>query len=162
MRFHLTLALCVALLAISCTSPALAQQVITRQTETLSHLTANLSIVYKPDHKAVIIVLFSTDSRSKQNVNCLNAYRDIQYKLRDSSGQVMHGDPAAWTKAYDATFQQYFEHPCDKLPWTEKDSRALLDVLYPNLPHGTYTLEMTLAPRGRSDRVPFLPVTLQL
>jgi hypothetical protein len=133
-----------------------------RQSASLPYLNAQVAIEYTPSRKAIAEFTFSTNDRAKENVNCLNAYRDIKYILRSTSGAIIKADSNAWTKRPDTMTEQYSEHPCEQLPWRSKDSRAFLETLFPGAPHGQYTLYMTLAPRGRSQTAGFHPVTITL
>lgn len=131
------------------------------QSVSLPYLTAEVTIGHTASHRVLADVTFSTNDRAKENVNCLNAYRDIKFVLRDASGAVIKEDPSAWTRELD-TMTQQDTYPCEHLSWTTKDSRALLDALFPSVPHGKYTLYMTLAPRGRSDSAVFQPLVIWL
>jgi hypothetical protein len=131
------------------------------QSVSLPYLTAEVSIGYTASNRALVLVTFSTSDRAKENVNCLNAYRDIKYVLRGASGATMKGDPTAWTRELDTMTEQY-SHPCEQLGWKVKYSRALVGALFPNAAHGQYMLYMTLAPRGRSDTAAFQPVVVTL
>lgn len=154
-----------SLLIFFATSIAALPQAASHQTQTVSlpQLTAQISVDYTAvGHRAMIIATFSTSDRRQYNVNCLSAYRDIDYVLRNSAGAVMRIDSNARKNAVVIMTDQETKMPCEHMPWTQKQSRALLGVLYPEAPHGTYVLDMTLAPRGRSDRARLAPVTVQL
>ena len=162
-RHCLYAAFCTLLLSLSGQLISPAQQAPkTAQSASIPHLNVQVWVDYTASHKPFVRVVFSTDNRKQENVNCLNAYRDIHYVLRDSSGRVMPQDPEAWKKELDTVTSQGQGYDCGVLPWTVKYSRAFLETLFPSAPHGIYTLQMALAPRGRNDRATFTPVTVEL
>jgi hypothetical protein len=162
MRPSLAALFCVTMLLIG-SAETLAHPSQSKQSVSLPYLRAEVWIDYTPfDNKAVAIFTFSTTNWSKENVNCLNAYRDVKYVLRNRSGAIIKSDPNAWTKRPDTLTQQYTENPCEQLGWTTKQSRAFLETLFPRARHGKYMLYMTLAPRGRLNAAAFHPILVAL
>ena len=144
---------------------SIGQEIASRQTASLAPITADVRVVYTPqDHKALVIAVFTTTDPTKYSVNCLSVYRDVKFTLRDSSGQIMQMDSDAWKSHADYSTEQYANTPCERLPqsWTKKDSRAFLQDLYPSVPHGTYSLEMLIAPHGLSHYATLAPFEVQL
>lgn len=133
------------------------------QSVNIPHLEAKAWIDYTPySHEAIVFFVFTTDNRDKEKVNCLNAYRDVQYVLRNSQGKVMPQDAEAWKKMPDTVTSQGMGYDCHVLPWTVKNSRAFLNIIYPTVPHGTYSLQIILAPRGSAARAVFSPIAVTL
>jgi hypothetical protein len=148
-----------------CQTPALAQD-ISRQTVHLGpHLTATVAVGYNiNDHHAQIHAYFLTDNGRAYDVNCLSVFRDIKYVLRDASGHIMPIDAAAWKTHIDTTTEMYTEYRCQNLPTSsgEKGSQAYVSDLYPSVPAGTYTLQITVAPRNLAESATLAPITVKL
>lgn len=146
-------------------SVALAQQIVASQTVSVPRVTAKVLVTQANNHSAVIDVRFSTYSRTgyrtsgTYNVNCLSGYRDIRYVLRDSAGKILPMNANAW-KNHGDILKSYLG-TCKQWPWTTKTSVVSLSDLYPNVPRGRYTLQMTLAPRDLAERASFTPVHIQ-
>jgi hypothetical protein len=131
------------------------------QKASVSDVRAKISV----DHAALsgsilIVAIFSSEAPDTANVDCLSGYRDLHYVLRDSSGRVISVNPDAW-KTPDQV-NSYGNAPCETVKSRQRESRVLLSSLYPGLSPGTYTLQITLAPRGRSGRAAFRPILVDV
>ena len=52
--------------------------------------------------------------------------------------------------------------PCKTVKVDRITKSVLLSWFYPNLPHGVYTLRITLAPRGTAERATLPPFTIKV
>ena len=112
-----------------------------------------------------------TSNTSSYPVRCLSVFRDVQYDLRDNRGHMIPVNPTIFTNPpYSGTKIQsvpYTPNPsatpmrCDA-ERHKAYGQTLLRTLYPHLEAGTYTLNMTFAPRGIVQRQPFSPVRIVL
>jgi hypothetical protein len=135
------------------------------QTLSLPDLSARVHLVYTSDGRPVLVVLFSTSDPDHHTVACVSAHRNLQYVLRDSSGTIVPVNPDGW-KYPDGVKSSGFgpggiKDPCAN-PVAEMQIRVLLSDFYPKLSHGTYTLQITVAPRGQSGRAISAPMTVKI
>ena len=133
-----------------------------------SFLTATFQLDYLPvGSQPVLLVTFSTNDPEHHSVYCVNAYRDLRYVLRDASGKVMPVNADAWKTNVDPIYGgggyvPGAPDPCKTVKAPVHQSRVLLRALYPNVPHGTYTLQVMLAPRGgKTAESAFAPISVR-
>lgn len=161
MKYPALFLLSASLLVLSAPEGRAAEQ-LTTQSLTLPNLSAQISFVRTAEGQPMIIARFTTKDSDKNNVYCLSAYRDLQYVLRDSSGNVIPVNADAWKTNLDAVTEHDLQPRCEGVKAERKESRALLLALYPGLAHGAYSLQITLAPRGRTDRAAFAPIKIEV
>jgi hypothetical protein len=134
----------------------------------LSTVAVKVTLTYTATHEAMLIADFSTKDPERHSVSCLSAFRDLTYILRDESGKVVPGDPEAWKKHIEVAAggggyaRGASPDSCSKIKVAINERRVLLSYLYPNLPRGTYTLQIGLAPRGSGKLAELAPITLSL
>jgi hypothetical protein len=149
------------MVVISLAAPSYLRAQTTSQSVSIPHLSAKVRLADLPqDNRPILIVHFATDNRSLENVNCLNAYRDFHFILKDAGGKSVPEDPSAWQNEGDSMTQQDSDGPCDKRPWSERESRAFVQVVFPTAPTGIYTLYMWLAPRGKTQQAQLAPISV--
>lgn len=105
---------------------------------------------------------------SKYPVGCLSAYKDLRYELRDINNRIIPVNQQALESPQleGHILEPRFvgaHHSCSanasKGVW---DTTAWLYVLYPNLPPGKYTLNISFAPRGWAQQADFAPVHITI
>ncbi len=115
----------------------------------------------------MLVEQFTTDSPYQHTVICISGIYDMKYVLRNSSGAVITkspnaeggppfgggGTPSGPTRVGSTATPD----PCKTIGANTQQRRVLLYELYPHLPHGTYTLQITLAPRGTHDQATLSP-----
>jgi hypothetical protein len=131
-------------------------------------MTVQISLVYNAG-VPMLMEAFSTDDPNDHSVLCVEGHLDLHYVLRNSLGAVvpintdeskMHSDlpPAGGSEGVVPGAPD----PCKTLKVAKAERWLLLSDLYPGLPHGTYTLQITLAPRGSASRATAAPITLNI
>lgn len=168
MKTLITLISSALLLMLGLTQGGLAQE----STRTLSvpHLSVHISLDYNAVSQPMLIESFSTDDPNYHSVYCMSGYLDLRYVLRDSSGKVvpMNTEPWKIRGAGDIPYGTQTGHvpgaadPCKTVKVARAYRRLLLHVLYPQIPHGTYSLQVILAPRDRIDRATSVPIPLSI
>jgi hypothetical protein len=83
------------------------------------------------------------------DVGCLQPYLDFEYTLRDSSGKVVPTRPDLLSNPpFAAPLAGGAFLPGGCVPkGTANRVRVAIDKIYPNLPSGTYTLDMVFKPQ---------------
>jgi|GEM_PF-5145824 len=168
MKNRLLTVLWILLLSLMVYRPAPGQNAPTR-TLSVPNLTVQISLVNNYAGQPMLIEDFSTDDPNGDSVLCVAGHLDLEYVLHDSSGDVvpinrdaskMHSDiPPMGGGGGNVPGAP---DPCKTIRIAKTERRLLLTDLYPGLPHGTYTLQITLAPRGSSDRAEAAPITLSI
>lgn len=131
------------------------------QAASVSDVRVTISLSRAVMHNALMIIAtFTTDTPDSADVYCLSGYRDLQYVLRNAAGNVIPVNPDAWK--FPDQVNYWGAGPCEAVKIPRKESRVLIPELYPNLSPGTYTLQVTLAPRGRAGRAPFRPIQIEV
>jgi hypothetical protein len=117
----------------------------------------------------VLLEQISTSDPENHSVYCFDGLRDLEYVLRDNSGEII---PLAdtWRNHVDfmSGYGQYNPKgpngpdPCKAIKAPETNPRVQLSWLYPSLKPGTYTLQVILAPHGTTGRAatPALTITI--
>lgn len=131
------------------------------RTLSLPHLRLETGLGHN-GYGAVLFEGFYTDDPVHYSVYCRTAFADVQYELRDATGKIV---PMArpWkpgTEVVEDSGVGYVPdqpHPCETVKSAKNERKIFLPWVYPNLPHGKYTLKITLAPRGRTDRAEATP-----
>ena len=134
----------------------------------LPYLTLKVTLTHTVSGIPRLVEEFSTSDEQHHNVFCISGFRDVQYVLRDQAGAIVPAIKEPWKRGTD---MQYFgdvttgphgSDPCKTL----KDDKAyrivLLSDLYSKLSPGTYSLQITLAPRGTTDRANLPPMTVKI
>lgn len=116
------------------------------------------------------IRIFGDFTSSSYRVSCISLYRDLQYDLRNSAGRAVSIDQKTLANPpfdeYKVPADQHYKIPIPKYRHVdcatnhvrEHELVALLAFLYPRLPKGTYTLNMTFAPRRGTEKAAITPV----
>jgi hypothetical protein len=157
------LILAVALALIVSAGTTSGQQTPSVETLSIPDVTATIYVTRTASGQPIVIANVSTTDPRDHNVSCFNAYRDLQYSLRDATGKTIPVNTDAWkTNPVTMTQHDIPQGPCEKFENTQTQSRALISALFPNLPHGTYELQITLAPRWLTGRATAAPVVMNL
>lgn len=149
---------------------AYAQQPST-STATLPHLTVSISMSRNYADAPIIVANFSTDDPAHHSVICMSG-ADFKVVLRDSSGKLipMGGNIAAafqpvqgggGVASSSSGAALPIPDPC-AIPLSSKQLRALLSDLYPDLTHGEYFLQVTVAPAGSADQAILKPFDVRV
>lgn len=107
---------------------------------------------------------------SKYPVGCLSVYKDLRYELRDINNRIIPVSEQALEQPQMEVPRMehmiaggHHPHPCSaNAPMGVWDATAWLDVLYPNLLPGPYTLRVSFAPRGWAQHFDFAPVAITI
>jgi hypothetical protein len=139
------------------------------RTATISHLKVSVVLSLTSSDRWMLVENFTTDDPKGHSVYCIFGARDMRYILRDSSGKVI---PATGRASPDAAFvayqsisgvSNYSEKFCTTMYGVEfQQRRILLDTLYPGLPHGSYTLQLILAPKDSTEQATLAPLTFRI
>jgi hypothetical protein len=142
------------------------------------HLKVTVSVERTSGGQLMLVEEFTTDSPYQHSVICVSGIYDMQYLLRDSSGNVISksqrakeaapifgggGTPSGPTRVGASPIGPMRvgpsprPDPCRSIGANRQQRRVVLSELYPNLKHGTYTLQATLAPRDSHDRAVLAP-----
>jgi hypothetical protein len=139
-----------------------------QNTVSISFLTATYQLDYLPvGSQPVLLVTFSTNDPEHHSVYCVNAYRDLKYVLRNAAGKVMPVNVDAWKTNVDRIsggggYVPGAPNPCSTVKASVHQSRVLMRALYPDVPHGSYTLQVILAPRGgKTAEAAFAPISIR-
>jgi hypothetical protein len=163
MKTPLTLVPLTLLLALGAYVPGAAQN--TTRTLSIPGLTVQVSLTRNYAGEPMLIEDFSTNDPKRHSVYCTSGLLDLQYVLRDASGRIVKQDTSEMGSdivAGDGGYVRGAPDPCKTVQSSRSQRRVLLSDFYPNLPHGTYQLQITLAPRGQSERTQAAPVTINI
>lgn len=114
---------------------------------------------------------FSANDPERLSVLCMSGFYDVRYVLRDPYGNVVPTDNQPWKRGSDmiqggggyvSDVNARAKDACTSSRVPRVYRAVLLSDYYPNLKHGTYTLEITLAPRGTKDRASLPPITIKV
>lgn len=132
----------------------------------LPFITLQISLSHNYLRDIIIIETFSTNDPVHHNVLCRSGFLDVRYTLRNSAGDIVPVNKEPWTRGSDQVLGSAANmpgaDPCATAHTPVSERRVLLSNLYPDLPHGTYSLQITLAPRGRADSVSAQPITITI
>lgn len=135
------------------------------QKVTVNDVAATISI---PAGETDFMILVKFQSQ-KFPVGCLSAYRDLQYELLDAKGAIVPVSqrtlqhPPPEQSVFNHVIKGSTGHPCsENAPMGVWNVRAQFSALYPNLPQGRYTLQITFAPRGTGRQANFTPVKISI
>jgi hypothetical protein len=102
-----------------------------------------------------IVWKFATSDPEHHSVVCASGFEDLEYTLVDASGRIIPQakDPAVHLLSdYPISSPgSGSQRPCE-MKLSERTGFAHLSWFYPGLEAGAYTLQVTLAPKGSSDR----------
>jgi hypothetical protein len=161
--------LCAALLVGSTSYIARAQQTAVSKTVSVPNLTVSIAAHYTAYvNRPVLFEEFSTNDPQNHSLYCVSGYLDVHYILRDSSGKVVPINKEPWKMGSDIPygtetgFVPGAPDACKTVKTARAERRVLLTDLYPGLRHGSYSLQITLAPRGRSDHATSAPMTVTI
>jgi len=161
-----SLILLIMLVAVATPRLGLGQENVVRSAS-IPHLRVEVSIERTSAGQPMLVEQFTTDSPYQHTVICVSGIYDMKYVLRGSSGAVISksesagdappfgggGTPIGPTRAGTTPTPD----PCKTTGANTQQRRVLLYELYPHLAHGTYTLQITLAPRGTHDQAVLSP-----
>lgn len=132
----------------------------------------NLSVQVSLDHNVagqpVLVETFLTNDPDHHSVYCASGFLDLHYTLRDASGHIVPADKEPWKHSGDGFPSTLVANkpnapdPCKTLKVAKVQRRVLLSAFYPDVPHGTYTLEIELTPRGAFGTDTTGPITVTL
>jgi hypothetical protein len=119
-----------------------------------------------PNHFEIDVVFRS----STYPVGCLSAYRDLHYELRDADNQIipvnqqtLRNPPYEGPREFTHVVKGSHGHDCAaNAPAGIWPEFARLSALYPALPSGKYTLNISFAPRGWAQHADFAPVPITI
>jgi hypothetical protein len=107
--------------------------------------------------------VFHAPKGSPLEVGCLSVNQDFRYQLRNGVGAIIPVNQQA-LNVHDLTPGQSIPvgvYPCANAHAGGTSVKWMpLATFYPNLPPGTYTLQVTFAPRGLSQEAALPPVTI--
>ena len=111
--------------------------------------------------------IFRASRGSTVHIACLSSHRDLRYELRDSSGKVVPINEQALKPYGESTWAgpvyvkgKGKDVPCADQEWQQTKLVTILAPLYPDLAPGTYTLQITFAPRGHTHQARFAPIRI--
>jgi hypothetical protein len=156
-----------ALFVAACGISALAQEQV--RAASLPYLTVRVALTHTPAGVPRLEETFSTNDPRNHNLYCISGFLDLKYVLRGSAGKEIPASKDPWTRGTDMQYSRGMSwnpkgpegsDPCKAIKTDKAFRVVLLPVLYPNLPHGMYTLRVVLAPRGTGDRATSAPLAL--
>jgi hypothetical protein len=156
----------VAIVASTVVGQAGAQALETRSAA-VPHLSVEITVWRLSGGRISLDERFHTDDSSRHSVYCIDGFSDMKYTLKDSQGSVILSSPKG---GFDLVAggggtpvgPGHVANPCSSVQVGFQQRRVLLSDLYPNLPHGTYSLTITLAPRSTAEKASAQPITLSL
>lgn len=116
------------------------------------------------------IRIFGDFTSASYPVSCISMYRDLHYDLRNSAGRTVPIDQKTLAnppfEEYKVAVSPHYPIPIPKFRHVdcatnhrhEHELVAGLAFLYPRLPKGTYTLNMTFAPLRGAQKAAIAPV----
>lgn len=138
-----------------------------QQTVHLGDLTATIIVTQTFDSVLVTSQWWSTP-KSTFHITCLSAYRDLRYELRDTGGHIIPINQAT-IEHPPKHYEGFLNHvngqpppPCTAQVGHRMQTSAAVGEFYPGLPWGTYTLQITVAPRGTTQQAAIAPVQFTL
>lgn len=143
-------------------------RVLLDQSVTVDDISANVQVFPSCCNDYAINVQFTSTSHG---VNCLSAYLDLHYELRDSANHIVPIDsetlrhPPYELRAVSHVTKADAHKPatpCTPAPYTVWNGGAYLAKLYPHLTPGKYTLYLSFAPRGMQQHADFKPVSIAI
>lgn len=166
----LALSLTISVLSIIVCRPGLAQSIYDtsttlHQTVVLDGVSADVSVFRAAQTGAHIVRIGFFSSSPSAHPQCLSAYRDFTYVLRDSGGHIVPVDKGVLAHPpFESPMMSAIKGPTREVPCERRsDSGALreaeLRYLYPRLPNGSYTLQMFFWPRGGSQKAALKPIS---
>jgi hypothetical protein len=168
MKTVLILALALLATATSGTSVS-AKEVV--ESASLPYLTLKVTLTRTVDGTPRLDEEFSTSDPANHNVFCISGFFDVEYLLKDASGRIMPATKDPWRRGTDMQYVSGMSwnpkgpsgpDPCKAIKADKAFRFILLSYYYPSLRPGTYTLQITLAPRGRSDRATLAPLAIKI
>jgi hypothetical protein len=158
----------VIILAIILITPEHASaQVDVIRTVSVPHVKVAVTIDRTSGGEQMLIENFTTDSPYKHSLICISGFHDMKYVLRDSKGTIIpvsskggfdrvagNGDAAVLIGPRGPTPTP---DPCKTIGANSQQRRVLISDLYPHLAHGTYTLQVILAPRDSLEQATLAP-----
>jgi hypothetical protein len=132
----------------------------------IPYITLRVQVSYNYAGVPKIVEEFSTNDPDNHSVFCLSSFFDVKYELRNASNKVIALDSKPWEHGTDIIQGgggnvAGAPDACRTVKASRVTRAVLLSYFYPSLPLGTYTLQITLAPRGRSDRAAVAPFTIR-
>lgn len=137
----------------------------------LPYLTLKVTLTRTVSGIPRLVEEFFTSDEQHHNVFCISGFKDVQYVLRDQTGAIVPAIKEPWKRGTDMQYSGGMSwnpkgpngsDPCKAI----KDDKAyrivLLSDLYSKLNPGTYSLQLTLAPRGTNDRASLPPMTVKI
>ena len=154
------------LFALAVSQPGSAQETTIR-TASLPYLTLKVTLFTDNEGKPALYELFSTNDPYKHSVFCMSGFDDVQYLLRDASGQLVAVNKAARKSGSDIIsggggYAVGAPNSCKGIFGERVLRRLALSWLYPQLSPGTYSLQIILAPRGTPNRATLTPLTIKI
>lgn len=155
-----------ALLVAASGASALAQEV---GVASLPYMTVKVTLTRTAAGVPRLEEAFSTNDSRNHNVFCISGFLDLQYVLKDATGKEIPPSKAPWTRGTDMQYSGGMSwnpkgpegsDQCKAIKTDKAFRVVLLPVLYPDLPHGMYTLRIVLAPRGTGDRATSAPLAV--
>lgn len=156
-----------ALLVAASGASALAQEQV--GIASLPYMTVKVTLTHTADGVPRLEEAFSTNDSRNHNVFCISGFLDLKYVLKDAAGKEIPPSKDPWTRGTDMQYSGGMSwnpkgpegpDPCKAIRADKAFRVVLLPVLYPNLPHGMYTLRVVLAPRGTGDRATSAPLAI--
>jgi hypothetical protein len=143
-------------------------QADTVRTASLPHVDVAVTITRTSGGQPMLIENFTTDSPHKHSLCCISGFLDMKYVLRDSTSKIIPvsskggADRVAGNGDTGAAFSSNGKpvttpDPCKTIDSNAEQRRVLIPDLYPQLAHGTYTLQVILAPRDTAERAALSP-----
>jgi hypothetical protein len=146
---------------------SVSQQLVSKQTVTVAGLSATISVEDYSNlvpARLFIVADWKSVGNTKYPIGCLSVYHDLRYELRDSAGRLIPiNQDAVQYPVYDGPAvlnHMSTIHPLTCAQRPPYPGKAALQALYPYLPGGDYTLQITFAPRGLSQEAKLSPVRL--
>ncbi len=139
----------------------------------LSTVSLKVTILKDDKNSPILREEFTTTDPYEHSVFCMSGFFDVQYTLRNSSGQIIPVNKEPWKYGSDrisggggipsaARGPVQLEDPCKEVKAPLDDRQFPLSYLYPNLEPGFYTLQLTLAPSGTSERAAMVPFVISV
>lgn len=144
-----------------------AEEDAAQRTMSLPHLRLEISLGHNGQEDAVLFEGFHTDDPIHYSVYCRTASLDVQYELRGASGNIIPMR-RPWEPGTEvvldsgAGYVPDWPDPCKTAMSAKNERKVLLRGLYPGLPHGAYTLKVTLTPRGGRDSAASEPFPVRM
>jgi hypothetical protein len=145
---------------------ALAQEGATR-VASVSYFTLRVHLNKNYAGIPKLVEYFSTTDPANHSVACVSAFLDVKYALHDASGKLVPIDQEPWKHGLDQTIGSFGyvagePDPCKTIKQDMAIRTVLITYFYPSLAHGSYTLQVTLAPRGTDSRATLAPIGLTI